>query len=486
MIAQVIFYFWLVLNFLLLFYVSMEFILLLFAVFSKKRSEQKTLTEYPKVCIQLPLYNEKYVVERLIDVVCQMDYPKDRLEIQVLDDSTDETVDRAARIIQEKRDVGFNITHIQREDRTGFKAGALDYGLQRTDAKFIAIFDADFLPDQNFLKATLPHFSRENVGVVQSRWAHTNDSFSFLTKAQAIMLNTHFSIEQLGRNRSGAFINFNGTAGIWRKSCIEDAGGWAADTLTEDLDLSFRAQLKGWSFNYLFDVESPAELPVTLDAYKTQQYRWSKGAAECIRKNMRDLWSSKSSFWAKLAGTVHLSNSSVYIVVLLLVITSPIIFWMNQENILDQELTPIVSYSSLFVSTALPLIFLIGHLMATKNKLLEFLIFPIRFYLFLSISIGISLYMVVGVIEGYFGRSSEFVRTPKYNLGAKKKENLKEDYSSKKEVNLTIFESILMVFGLAAMSLGIYYIDPFMIAYGLMIFLGYTLKLFYSRTVFRF
>ena len=334
--------------------------------------------------------------------------------------------------------------------------------------------------------ATLPHFSRDNVGVVQSRWAHTNDGFSFLTKAQAIMLNTHFSVEQLGRNKSGAFINFNGTAGIWRKSCIEDAGGWTADTLTEDLDLSFRAQLKGWSFNYLYDVESPAELPVTLDAYKTQQYRWSKGAAECIRKNMRDLWSSKASLWAKLAGTVHLSNSSVYIVVLLLVITSPIIFWMNQENVLNEDLTAVVSYSSLFVSTALPLIFLTGHLMATKNKLLELLIFPVRFYMFLAISIGISLYMVVGVIEGYFGRSSEFVRTPKYNLLGKRRDKLEEDYSSKKEVNLTIFEVLLMLFGLGSMSLGFYYLDPFMIAYGLMIFLGYTLKLFYSRTVFRF
>ncbi|MCG8574365.1 MAG: glycosyltransferase [Flavobacteriales bacterium] len=484
--SLVIFYFWVALNLLLLFYVFMEFILLIFALAARKKNPKQSLENFPKVCIQLPLYNEKFVVERLIESVCAIDYPKQQMEIQLLDDSNDETSELIKNIVIQKQADGFDIHHIQRPNREGFKAGALDYGLQLTQAQFVAIFDADFIPGKDFLKTALPHFEDEKIGVIQSRWAHTNDSFSFLTKAQAIMLNTHFSIEQLGRTSSGAFINFNGTAGIWRKSCIKDAGGWQADTLTEDLDLSFRAQLKGWKFKYLYDLESPAELPVTLDAYKTQQYRWSKGAAECIRKNLKDLWRSKATFWAKLAGSMHLFNSSVYIIVLFLILSSPFVFYMGKEGLLPESQLNWISYSNLFVSTALPTIFLVGHLLASKKKWFELLLFPFRFYLFLSISIGISLYMVVGVLEGYRGKKSEFVRTPKFNLLKGNKAIISENYSLKKETNLFILEGIMLLFGLGVIGLGYFYHDYFMLAYGLMISLGYSLKLFFAKVVFRF
>ena len=212
--------------------------------------------DLPYVTVQLPVFNEMYVIERLINAVCEFDYPRNRLEIQVLDDGNDESVEIAAKLIAEKQKLGIDIQHIRRTDRQGFKAGALDFAMPISEGQFIAIFDADFIPDPLFLKNTIPHFNNPKIGVVQTRWTHINEKFSFITRAQAIMLNTHFSIEHLGRTSSGAFINFNGTAGVWRKRCIEDAGGWQADTLTEDLDLSFRAQIKGWKFKYLFDTES--------------------------------------------------------------------------------------------------------------------------------------------------------------------------------------------------------------------------------------
>ena len=249
---------------------------------------------YPKVTVQLPVYNELYVIERLINTVCEFDYPKDLFEIQVLDDSTDETVNIIAAKIKEKLLEGFDIHHVRRPKRVGYKAGALKYGNEIAKGDFIAIFDADFIPSMDFLKKTIPYFHDENIGVVQTRWGHINKDYSLLTRLQAFGLDAHFTIEQSGRSSGDHFINFNGTAGVWRLDCINDAGGWQADTLTEDIDLSYRAQEKGWKFKYLEDFESPAELPVAMSALKSQQYRWTKGAAECSVKNLKLIFNSKN------------------------------------------------------------------------------------------------------------------------------------------------------------------------------------------------
>ena len=484
--ATILYIIWQIVNVLLFTYVVVETVLLIASLIKEKRVNlpQQKEGNLPKVCIQLPVYNEKFVIERLLESVSKIEYPKELLEIQVLDDSNDETSEIIAQYIANNPEV--NMLHIQREDRSGFKAGALDYGLKKTDAKFIAIFDADFIPKPDFLKTSLPYFENAQIGVVQSRWAHTNEHFSFLTRAQAIMLNTHFSIEQMGRTKSGAFINFNGTAGIWRKDCIEDAGGWKSDTLTEDLDLSFRAQSRGWKFQYLHNLTSPAELPVTLDAYKTQQFRWSKGAAECIRKNLVPLWKSPASFWAKLAGTFHLFNSSVYIIVLLLIITSPLIFWMRSLGYIDDGKQSFILFASIFTSCALPFIFLVGHIRAKSIKPLQVILFPVQFYLFLAISTGISLYMVLGVIQGYLGNQSPFIRTPKFNLSSEKKSVDSNEYTSKKEVNIKGIEYALLLYAIFVFVLGVLYMNIFIFMYSILMIIGFSLKLFAAQKVFKF
>src|SRR5262245_34069813 len=237
--------------------------------------------QLPRVTIQLPIFNEMYVADRLIDAVCEMDYPRDRLEIQVLDDSTDETTGIAELAVRRHAARGFNISYLHRVDRTGYKAGALEAGLKEASGEFVAIFDSDFIPPADFLTRTLPHFSTDpKIGMVQARWGHINQDYSLLTKIQSILLDAHFVLEHGGRNRAGCFFNFNGTAGIWRRAAIESAGGWQHDTLTEDLDLSYRAQLAGWRFVFLPDVVSPAEVPVEMNSFKSQQHRWAKGSIQ--------------------------------------------------------------------------------------------------------------------------------------------------------------------------------------------------------------
>ncbi|MBU2585810.1 MAG: glycosyltransferase family 2 protein, partial [Bacteroidetes bacterium] len=268
--------------------------------------------ELPTVTIQLPLFNEIYVVKRLMDSICEIEYAKEKLEIQVLDDSTDDTSEHLQGLMEEKRNLGFNVTYYHRTNRQGFKAGALKEGLEKTNSEFIAIFDADFVPKKEFLEKTLPYFTDPKVGMVQTRWEHLNAEFSLLTRAQALALDGHFVIEQNVRNKSGFFINFNGTGGVWRKSCIIDAGNWEADTLTEDLDLSYRAQLKGWQFIFLNDFTSPAELPSEINALKNQQFRWTKGAIETCKKILPVVWKSKIPLRIKLQSTFHLTNNFVF------------------------------------------------------------------------------------------------------------------------------------------------------------------------------
>ena len=272
--------------------------------------------EIPTVTIQLPIYNEEYVMERLLDNIAKIEYPKSKLEIQVLDDSTDDSVAQTAEQIEHLKQSGLDITHIRRANREGFKAGALKEGLKIAKGEFIAIFDADFLPDSDWLKKTVVYFKDKEIGVVQTRWGHINREYSTLTRIQAFALDAHFTLEQAGRNAKGHFINFNGTAGIWRKECILDAGNWEGDTLTEDLDLSYRAQLKDWKFKYLEDVETPAELPVVISAARSQQFRWNKGGAENFRKSVLSVISAKNiSLKTKFHGVMHLLNSSMFLCV---------------------------------------------------------------------------------------------------------------------------------------------------------------------------
>jgi cellulose synthase/poly-beta-1,6-N-acetylglucosamine synthase-like glycosyltransferase len=301
----------------MLFIFSYSLVQLSLLINYRKRKNTQTSEwrgEWPSVLIQLPVFNERYVVERLIDATCQIDYPKDKLEIQLLDDSTDESFEIATRVVKARAREGFRISQIKRPERKGFKAGALDYGLKLSDADFVAIFDADFVPDPQFLKRAIPEFINENVGMVQSRWGHLNGDYSLLTKVQSFALDAHFTVEQAGRNRGNHFINFNGTAGVWRRNTIEDAGGWSADTLTEDLDLSYRAQLRGWQFRFVEDLVSPAELPAEINALKNQQYRWNKGAAECARKHLGNvLGASHIPLKTKVHAFFHLLNSSIFI-----------------------------------------------------------------------------------------------------------------------------------------------------------------------------
>src|SRR5918993_489242 len=264
------------------------------------------LAELPRVTIQLPIYNEMYVADRLIDAVCEMDYPRELLEIQVLDDSTDETTEIAELAVRRHAARGFDITYLHRVDRTGYKAGALEAGLKIASGQFIAIFDADFIPPKDFMLKTLPHFDAANVGMVQARWGHINQDYSLLTKVQSILLDAHFVLEHGGRNRAGHFFNFNGTAGIWRREAISDAGGWQHDTLTEDLDLSYRAQLRGWQFIFLPDLIAPAEVPVEMNSFKSQQHRWAKGSIQTFRKLMPRLLQSNLPLGVKAEAFFHL------------------------------------------------------------------------------------------------------------------------------------------------------------------------------------
>lgn len=429
-------------------YSLVEFSLLINFLFRKNIHAQKKWDQLPHVTIQLPMFNESYVVERLIDRIVELDYPKDKLEIQVLDDSTDDTIEKAKAKVAFYQKQGFDIQYIQRADRVGFKAGALDYGLKTAKGEFIAIFDADFMPSLDFLHKAIPYFSSDKIGVVQSRWTYLNENYSFLTRLQTVILNTHFSVEQGGRNASGAYINFNGTAGIWRKSCIADAGGWQADTLTEDLDLSFRAQIKGWKFAYVREIESPSELPVTLPAYRVQQFRWSKGAAECVRKNVRALIKDKRpSRWAKLIGSFHLLNSSVYLIVVSFILLSlPVSLAI--ENLPSDSWIYYLFPVFLGTNVLLFFVFAGGNISSAKNKLVGVITFPLIFIAFLIVNMGMSVYLALGVMEGLLGKKSEFVRTPKFNITQKKTDGERKKYGQIQITPLLLIETLFLGYGI--------------------------------------
>jgi cellulose synthase/poly-beta-1,6-N-acetylglucosamine synthase-like glycosyltransferase len=483
-LAVVLFYIWGLVNVLLLIYILQELLLVGSALYRRSPKIDTSIEFNQKVTIQLPLYNEKYVVKRLLNSVLEIDYPSHLLQVQILDDSTDETSDIIQTFLSDNDLRGIEVEHIQREDRSGYKAGALQYGMNTASGEFIAIFDADFIPDPKFLKATIPGFEDSRVGVVQTRWTFINKEYSLLTRAQAIMLNTHFSVEQLGRSNAEGFINFNGTAGVWRKTCIEDAGGWQADTLTEDLDLSFRAQSKGWKFNYLFDMGSPSELPVTFDAYRTQQFRWSKGAAECLRKNIKLLWRSNAGFVSKAFGSFHLLNSSVYILTFLLLMLSPFVFYFRQFPEFHAPGEFILSSLGTIVFVLLILIFFIGNLQCDRSVKSQLLFIP-SVLMFFSMSMGISAFMVMGVIEGYIGKKSAFIRTPKFGSEKSMLSRVKRKYDFKSETNLRLLELLFLVYGGFWLFIGVKDMSPLVLVYALIISVGFSLSLFFKNKTFR-
>ena len=442
--------------------------------------------EVPLITIQLPVYNEMYVMERLLDNIALIDYPKHKLEIQVLDDSTDETIATTAAQINILKQTGLDILHIRRTDRKGFKAGALKEGLKIAKGEYIAIFDADFLPQKDWLKRTIPYFKDKKIGVVQTRWGHINKNYSILTRIQAFALDAHFTLEQVGRNSKGHFINFNGTAGIWRKACIIDAGNWEGDTLTEDLDLSYRAQLKNWKFKYLEHVETPAELPVVISAARTQQFRWNKGGAENFRKMMWKVLKNKNaSTKTKIHGILHLLNSTMFLNVLIVAVLSiPMLYIKNEYT----HLKPYFYVMSFFVISTI--IFFVCYWFMYRNMygkgIKNFLRYIVMFFTFFSIAMGFSLHNSIAVLEGHLGKRSDFVRTPKFNINSLK-DSWKGNKYLKKNISINvIFEGILMLyfaFGMySAFVVGDQGGDFGLFPFHLMLFLGFGYVFFKSLT----
>jgi cellulose synthase/poly-beta-1,6-N-acetylglucosamine synthase-like glycosyltransferase len=369
--------------------------------------------QLPKVTIQLPIFNEIYVVERLLRSVSELDYPRELLQIQVLDDSTDDTRELTAASAEELRRRGFNVDLIQRVDRTGFKAGALAVGLEAATGQFVCILDADFVPQPDLLKRTIHFFTDPGIGMIQTRWGHLNRGYSLLTRVQAMFLDGHLLLEQTARSRSGRFFNFNGTAGLWRKSCIEEAGGWQHDTLTEDLDLSYRAQLVGWKFIFLADVVTPAELPVDMSGFKSQQHRWTKGSIQTCKKLLPSIWRSQLPLPIKLEATGHLMSNFAYLLLALLCVllhpsTGGPQGWVRTFLIdIPIFLTASVSVAVFYVCAQREL-----H---PRTWMKEMLLLPCL----LALGVGLSINNARAVLEAVFNHKSDFTRTPKYGIERK-------------------------------------------------------------------
>ncbi|SDH69820.1 Glycosyltransferase, catalytic subunit of cellulose synthase and poly-beta-1,6-N-acetylglucosamine synthase [Flavobacterium omnivorum] len=465
---------------LLFFYSLAHFNLLLNYLRSKKRADQSVQfdlsnpNEIPFVTIQLPVYNEKYVMERLLTTIAKMDYPKDKLEIQVLDDSTDDSVVATEILIHKIAKSGLNIHHMRRSNRRGFKAGALKEGLLSAKGEFIAIFDADFVPQKDWLYKTIPYFKDPKIGVVQTRWGHLNRDYSILTKIQAFALDAHFTLEQVGRNSKLHFINFNGTAGVWRKKCILDAGNWESDTLTEDLDLSYRAQLKDWKFKYLENVVTPAELPAIISAARSQQFRWNKGGAENFSKNaIRVLQSKSIGFKTKAHGMLHLLNSTMFLAIFTMAVLSVPMLYIKNEFAQFEKVFDLLLF---FIITSI--LFFISYWATYKSihggGFKNFLKYIILFISFYTIAMGFSFHNTVAVLEGLWGKKSEFIRTPKLNIEGLKEKWKQNSYISDTISKNIIVEGLLILYFIFAMYSAFRLNDYSLIALHAMLFIGFS------------
>ncbi len=430
----------------------------------------------PRVTVQLPVYNEMYVVERLIDAVCKIRYPKALLQIQVLDDSTDETTKIVERSVSKYKRLGFDIECIKRDNRQGYKAGALNEGLKRSTGEIIAVFDADFVPPEDFLKDTIDCFSDPDVGIVQTRWGHLNPNYSILTKAQEVLLNGHFIIEQTARFKHGVFGNFNGTAGLLRKSCIQSSGGWQHDTLTEDLDLSYRAQMQGWKFVYLKDVVSDAELPVDVNAFKSQQHRWAKGGIQTAKKLLPEILRSKKlSVKIKAEAVFHLLGNMSYLFLLtLLTFMLPMSYLWGSIGWYEMIVINVVT-----VSTGTGGVFYFYYLTIKETygdkwkKYLKYI--PVA----VSLGAGLAVNNSKAVLEALRGKRSEFKRTPKYAVNNKRDVWMNRDYVSSNDV--TAFFELMIGFLILFQTCYAFYVSSILwVLFFLMIQFGFIYIALYS------
>jgi cellulose synthase/poly-beta-1,6-N-acetylglucosamine synthase-like glycosyltransferase len=408
----------------------------------------------PSITIQLPIYNEKYVAKRLIDAVCGMDYPKEKMRVMVLDDSDDDTVELLTDIIDVYKKQGFQIEHIRRGTRTGYKAGALKYAMQTTDTEFVAIFDADFIPQNWFLKRAITHFSKPNIGFIQCRWGHVNENYSAITQAQALSLDFHFLIEQKAKSNSNLFMNFNGTAGIWRCNCIEDAGGWHTATLVEDLDLSYRAQMKGWKCVFLPNIVVDAELPVQMNAAKRQQFRWAKGSIQCAIKLLADIViKRKVAVEAKIQAFVQLTRHVVYPLILVQFLALPILLAANL-NLYLVSFVPaltIATYLAMGPGAYVMIIQSMYHKSwKSKAKILPAL---------LVYNAGMSVNNSIAVFDAVFGKKNEFLRTPKYGI-VKKEDDWRDKAYNLPFTKTTLLEIFFGIYGIMGVLISIFSNNP--------------------------
>ncbi|MCH9664214.1 MAG: glycosyltransferase family 2 protein [Gammaproteobacteria bacterium] len=430
----------------------------------------------PLVTIQLPIFNEKYVVKRLVDAVCQMDYPKDKYEIQVLDDSNDETVDLIDELVGHYKKKGFDIVHITREDRIDFKAGALQLGLRVSKGEYLAIFDSDFVPPMDFLKKTVPFMIKDDgLALVQTRWGHLNPNSSLLTRAQSIGIDGHFIIEQAARSWGNMFLNFNGTAGIWKKKAIEDAGGWHGDTLTEDMDLSYRAQLKGWKTKFLYEVVCKAELPENINAFKSQQYRWAKGSIQTAKKILPSVFKSSFSLKKKFQSILHLTHYIIHPCMLAMAIMAFPIIWL-----IEIKLSPGFAFAILLI--------LVGSLLAPSTMYIvsqwreyrdwKWRITTIPFLI--CVGVGVAVNNTFAVFSALFGAKGAFIRTPKTgNMDNQIKKN--RSFYKIKFDKIFLLELALSFYCFFSFFIYIqaekYFIGPFLFIYALSFLLSSSLSM---------
>ncbi|MEK6930788.1 MAG: cellulose synthase family protein, partial [Thermoproteota archaeon] len=423
---------------------------------SIKRKEIRSTVNMgtPSVTIQLPIYNEKYVAKRLVDAVCAMDYPKEMMRIMVLDDSDDETVDLLSAVVATYKKQGFQIEHVRRGTRKGYKAGALKHAMQTTDTEFVAIFDADFIPPNWFLKRAIPHFSKSNIGLIQCRWGHVNENYSAITQAQALSLDFHFLIEQKAKSNSNLFMNFNGTAGIWKRACIEDAGGWHTATLVEDLDLSYRAQMKGWKCVFLPDIVVEAELPVQMNAAKRQQFRWAKGSIQCAIKLLADIAiKRKVAVEAKIQAFVQLTRHIVYPLMLIQFLALPVLL-ASDMNLYLVSFLPALTIAAYLAMGPGAYIVIIQSMYPTSWKSKAKILPALLVY-----NAGMSVNNSIAVFDAVFGKKNEFLRTPKYGI-INKEDNWRDKAYNLPFTKTTLLEIFFGVYGLMGILISIFSNNP--------------------------
>ena len=411
---------------------------------SWRRPEVKRkFADLPLVTVQLPVFNEMHVVERLLTSVSKLDYPREKLQIQLLDDSTDETTEIARMEIEKLQVRGFDAELIHRDDRTGFKAGALENGLDTAKGEYVFILDADFVPNPDVLRETIHYFTDDEIGLIQTRWGHLNRNYNLLTRVQAMFLDGHLELEQTARNRSGRFFTFNGTGGIWRKKCIADAGGWEHDTLTEDMDLSYRAQLRNWRFIFLNEVETPAELPVDMDGFKSQQHRWTKGSIQCCKKVLPAIWRSKFPLHVKLEATAHLTSNFAWLLLMVLCfLIFPNTKYQPEMSIWVKALIHIPIF--IFASGSVIFFYVMAQkALNPKGWWKEIIYLPCL----LALGIGMSINNARAVMEALFNMESGFVRTPKYGIEKRKAEKAPTSRQSRYKAIRSVTPVVEFLFG---------------------------------------